>query len=227
MKRPLTLTFAAVFMLVLALLVGGFAAARQFGLLQGALGMGRPGTLVVGGEMPRNFEGRAPGEMPRFEQGGQGFIVPGEEGQPGPQVMPGDGSGPTIRRFGNGEGGRVRSIGRFPMLAQFGFLQNWPGIGLGLLGLAAAFLLWRSSRWGIILSIVLSLLIVLVSIPGLLTLPVLFIFPAAALWNVLPSLLQLLLALTVLVLVLLPASRRASVAHVAADDDEMAERIVL
>ena len=157
MKRPITLKLAAIFMLVLALVVGGFSAAQQFGLLRIALGAGFPGTRVFGGNgtTPRNFQGQFPSGTPNPDQGGgQFFVNPGDGGRPDVQVNPGDGTGPTFRQFNNnGTGTRIRGGTGLTFLSGLSSLLHWLGIGMGLLGLLAAFLLWKPARWGIILSV--------------------------------------------------------------------------
>lgn len=232
MKRPLTLKLAAIFMLVLALVVGGFAAARQFGLMGGFLGA--PGGLVMrgsgdfqgqvqilpGGELPEGLpELPEGGTTPRREiPGGQGgsFEVSPGGGMPfGPETSIGGGSG--VRRSFGGP------------LGFLGGLQNWLNMGLGVLGLLAAFLLWKPSRWGIILAVVLGGLAILLNASSLMALPMMFRFPGLAL-TLLPALLMIVLGVLVIVLALLPASRaavRAGAAVTAADADEPKERVVL
>jgi hypothetical protein len=219
MKRPLTLILAAILMLILALVVGGFAAARQFGLLN-TLSLGGMRPIVGAERLPRDSA-----DLPRgFEPGeGETFVLP--EG-----VDPSD----LSRGVTPGGATRVRGVESLGIL---GGVWNWAAIGLGGLGLLAAFLLFKPSRWGIILAVILSLLILLVSAPTLLSLPLLLVrssallnFGPVVLLTFGPALLQIFLALAVLVLVLLPSSRAAVARQpatvVEGAEEEPQERVV-
>jgi hypothetical protein len=218
MKRPLSLKLAVVSMLILALVLGGLAAARQFGLA------GRPGgnVMVINGGGPGGAEFRTPGERPDFESGGS--VLPNDGSLPEIQIEQGGATGP--QRVFPGGGTRVRGMGGIGGFGLFGSLQNWLGMGLGVLGLLGAFLLWKPSRWGIVLAVLISVAAVAMSLPSLLTLPMLRMIPALA-WTLLPTLLQGLLAVLVLVLALLPATRAAVGRPAATADDEVEERVVL
>jgi lysylphosphatidylglycerol synthetase-like protein (DUF2156 family) len=70
-----------------------------------------------------------------------------------------------------------------------------------VLGLLAAFGLWKQKKWGAVLAIIVAVLILLTSFSGLLRFFSLLIFGEA--------LLKVLLALAVIILLLLPAARKA------------------
>ncbi len=77
------------------------------------------------------------------------------------------------------------------------------GLDIVMLILAgvAAFALFRGKRWGVVLSIILAVLIILLTIPSMIR-----IFSAVVL---IENLVRILLAVAVVVLLLLPASRKA------------------
>jgi len=80
------------------------------------------------------------------------------------------------------------------------------------LGLLAAFGLWKQKKWAAILAIILSALILLASIPGFLRIFSWLIFSE--------TLLKILLSLVVIILLLLPASRKAYSPSPALDLDD-------
>ena len=201
MNRPLTLKLAAFFMLILALLVGGLAAARQFGLISG----------VLGRRVSEAISRRIAGSIQPTAQPGDGQ----ETQPPAGNQLPQNGKAATrLRRLLLRQGGQISGM--------LGNIVNWAGIVLGVLGLLVSYLLWKPARWGIILAVILSVLVLLTSLPNLLTLRQAFTLPV--LWlNIVPALLRLLLATLVLVLALLPASRAAT----ARVSDMPKERVVL
>lgn len=75
------------------------------------------------------------------------------------------------------------------------------GVILGVVGLVAAYGLWALKRWGVWLTIILSAVTILLSVPGTLFAPTV----AIQVYNIVSGVAFAL----VIVLVLLPASRRA------------------
>ncbi len=75
------------------------------------------------------------------------------------------------------------------------------GVILGVVGLVAAYGLWALKRWGVWLTIILSAVTILLSVPGTLYAPTV----AIQVYNIVSGVAFAL----VIVLVLLPASRRA------------------
>jgi uncharacterized membrane protein (DUF2068 family) len=75
------------------------------------------------------------------------------------------------------------------------------GVVIGALGLVAALGLWRGKRWGIVATIILRVIDSLSAAPGLVFAPTMSLRLAAVL--------GIALSIVVIVLVLLPASRRA------------------
>jgi len=122
---------------------------------------------------------------------GAGFFNPGGQNS-------GSSNGQTNPNFRNFQG-RVGAISGL-----FGIIR-WVVIGLNLaalvLGILSAVGLWRQKKWAAILAIILSVVLLLVNIPGLLRIfsPLLFGL----------NLLKVLLALAVIILLLLPAARNA------------------
>jgi hypothetical protein len=70
-----------------------------------------------------------------------------------------------------------------------------------VLGVVAAIGLFKTKRWGVILAILLSVLLLLLAIPGMLRIFSVLLFAE--------TLVRVLLALAVIVLLLLPQSRKA------------------
>lgn len=83
-------------------------------------------------------------------------------------------------------------------------LVTYGAIVLGIIGLGAAFGLWRLKRWGMILAIIVSVLNALSAAPGIAEAP-----------NVLKvlSALNVVLSIVLIVLVVLPSARRAYAAE--------------
>jgi hypothetical protein len=86
-----------------------------------------------------------------------------------------------------------------------------------IISVVAAIGLFKTKRWGAILAIIASVLMILLTIPGMIR-----IFTPLVL---IENLARILLAVAVIILVLLPASRRAY-AGVVNEEQEQAERIV-
>jgi hypothetical protein len=188
-QRPAVVTIAAILLIVLSLFVAGLGIARQFGIL--GIGFGN-----------RQF---APGQLrnrnltPQTGLPSNGFP---SNGLPNDQTN--QGSTPNFtpnRQIGTGFTRLVRLIRPVTI-----------GLDIILLILAgvAAFGLFKSKRWGAILSIVLSVLLILLAIPGFIR-----IFSAITL---IENLARILLAVGVIVLLLLPTARKSYLpAH---DDDQ-------
>jgi hypothetical protein len=179
-KRPPVVTIAAILLVVLALFVAGLGIAGQFGLTRGNR------QFAAGQLRSRNFT---------FPNGGTSNGSPFgslPNGQSGTGVTPN-----FPRTFTGGTG--VTGLARIIRLIQPIII----GLDIILLILAgvAAFGIFKGKRWGIVLAIVLAVLLILLTIPGMLR-----IFSAVVL---IENLVRILLALAVIVLLLLPASRRA------------------
>lgn len=179
-KRPSVVTIAAILLVVLALFVAGLGIAGQFGLLRGSR------QFAAGQFRSRNFS---------FPNSGT------NNGSPVgtlPNSQDGSGTTPTFRQpFGGGTG--VTGLSRLVRL----FRTITLGLDIVLLILAglAAFGILKGKRWGVILAIVLAALIILLTIPGMLR-----IFSALVLVE---NLIRIALAAAVIVLLLLPVSRKA------------------
>jgi hypothetical protein len=188
-KRPAVVTIAAILLIVLALFVAGLGVASRFGLLGAGLGNRQ---FLVGQFRNRNFnsQGGIPqGGVPQggFPQGG--FPQGGTNNDQNSQ-----GTTPNFtpnRQFGGG----------FTVLR---FLQPLT-IGLDILilvlAIVAAIGLFKTKRWGAILAIVISILMILLAIPSMIR-----IFSAIVL---IENLVRILLAVAVIVLLFLPAARKA------------------
>jgi hypothetical protein len=183
-KRPAVVTIAAILLIVLCLFVAGLGIAQQYGLL----GQGLGGQAFVAGQF-RNRSSNSTGGIPQggFPQGGfpQGSSPNDQNSQvTTPNFTPN-------RQFGSG----------FAILR---FLQPVT-IGLDILMLVlavvAAIGLFRSKRWGAILAIVISVLLILLTIPSMIR-----IFSTVLL---IENLVRILLAVAVIVLLYLPAARKA------------------
>ncbi|MFH2039558.1 MAG: hypothetical protein ABIJ65_09015 [Chloroflexota bacterium] len=188
-KRPAILTIATICLVLLVLLSSGLALARNFGLLGTSLGAaGFPfGSMMRGqGNFPQGGS-QQPGNLP----GDGTFQRPGnfDPNDPDTQVNP------TTRTF---QGGTGTTSGLIRIL---GFATTGLNIVALVLGLLAAFGLWKQKKWGAVLAIIVAVLILLTSFSGLLSFFSLLIFGEA--------LLKVLLALAVIILLLLPASRKA------------------
>jgi len=186
-KRPAILTIATVCLVLLVLISSGLALASNFGLMGTAFGpAGFPSGTIMRGQ----------GNFP------QGGFQPGDGGVP--QQMPGnfdpnnlpDGqTNPGTRNFQGNPGG---TSGLFGILR---YATTGLNIVALVLGLLAAIGLWKQKKWGAVLAIIVAVLILLTSFSGLLRFFSLLVFGEA--------LLKVLLALAVIVLLLLPAARKA------------------
>lgn len=214
MKRPVTLTIAAVCVLVLILvsavwpMVGGNrllgienfpqgAAAPEQGRFGGANVSGTPSALATPEGTP-SAEQAQPGGQPQApsdQQAPQGN-PPDQNGQQG--TPSNNGQVPQFDR--QRQGGQAR--GGWGMLRFNGILADVLYALEIALGNAAIIGLWLSKRWGSILAIILAALVLIVTLPGLLQMT------AVAL--VVENVLKVLLSVGIMVLVLLPGSRLAA-----------------
>ena len=183
-------------MLVLSLFVAGLGAANQFGLLRRGFGTRQfvPGQLGNRNFTPPN-----------------GFTQNGSPQNGFPNDQNNSGTTPNFnpnRRFGTGIATLFRLIQ--PVLLGLDILML-------ILSVVAAIGLFKSKRWGAILAIVISILFILFTIPGMLR-----IFSPVVL---IENLLRILLAVAVIVLLLLPPARKAYASSMGSEE-EQAERIV-
>jgi hypothetical protein len=179
-KRPPVVTIAAILLVILALFVAGLGIAGQFGLTRGSR------QFAAGQFRNRNFT---------FPNGGS------NNGSPIgslPNGQNGTGTTPNFNRTFPGATGAT-GITRLIRLIQPVII----GLDILMLILAgvAAFAIFKGKRWGVILAIVLAVILLLLTIPGFIR-----IFSAVVL---IENLARILLAVAVIVLLLLPASRKA------------------
>ncbi len=186
-KRPSVVTIAATLLIVLAVFVAGLGIANQYGLLR------------VGGFNRRGFIAGQGGNRSFAPQ--SGFSNNGtNNNQNGTGFGTGNGTGTgtgTIPTFTNRTG--ATGLARLTRLLRSVTLGI--DIGVLLLAIVAAIGLFRGKRWGAILAIVLAAILILLAIPGMLR-----IFSAVVLVE---NLVRILLAVAVIVLLLLPISRKS------------------
>ncbi|HSB65117.1 MAG TPA: hypothetical protein VLD65_00980 [Anaerolineales bacterium] len=179
-KRPTVVTIAAILLVVLALFVAGLGIASQFGLTRGVRQFSagqfrnRPFNPQNGG----TFNGSPIGSLPNDQNG--------------------TGTTPNFNRTFVGGAG-VSGFARLFRLIRPVIL----GLDIAMLILAgvAAFGIFKGKRWGMTLAIVLAVILILLTIPGLLR-----IFSAVAL---IENLVRILLAVAIIILLLLPSARKA------------------
>jgi hypothetical protein len=202
-KRPAAITIGAVLLLILALLVAGLGIANQFGF--GLLGRGiAGGRFLTGRSGIRNFNPQNGFPQNGFPQNG----FP-QNGTPNDQNN--QGTTPNFtqnRQLGTG----ISSIFRFLAPISLGL-----DIMLLVLSIIAVIGLFMTKRWGEILAIIISVLMILLTIPNIIR-----IFTPVVL---IENLVRIALAVAVIVLLLLPVSRRAF-AGIMSEEQEPAERIV-
>jgi hypothetical protein len=172
-KRPTMVTIAAIVLIVLALFVAGLGIANQFGLLRrGGIG----GRAFFSGQLRnRNF-------------------VP-QNGFPSGGFTNNQGTTPSFIPNRTGITGITRLLGFL------GPVTTGLDIAMLILAVVAAIGLFKIKRWAAILAIVLTVLLILLTIPGMLR-----IFSTVVLVE---NLVRILLGVAVIVLLLLPASRKA------------------
>ena len=183
-KRPAVVTIAAIVLIVLAIFVAGLGIANQFGVF-GQAGFGNR-VFLNGQTRNRNF-------IPQNGFPSNGFN--NNNGGTTPNFTPN-------RTVGTGLTSLFRLIGPITLGLDIAML---------ILAVVAAIGLFKVKRWAAILAVVLAVLLILTTIPGMLR-----IFSAVTLVE---NLIRILLALAVIVLLLLPISRR-SFATVTEDDLE-------
>jgi hypothetical protein len=195
-RRPAVITIGAVLLLILSLFVTGLGLANQFGLA----GNGFAGRQFVTGRTGnRNFTPQNGFPQNGFPQNG----LPNDQNNQGttPNFTPN-------RQFGTGFSTVFRLLRPISLVLD---------ILLLIISVVAAIGLFKTKRWGAILAIIASVLMILLTIPGMIR-----IFTPLVL---IENLARILLAVAVIILVLLPASRRAY-AGVVNEEQEQAERIV-
>ena len=194
MKRPVTVTFAATLVVVLLLisavwpLVGGDE-------LLGSGASGQPGANMPSPSQgnppngtPRGFDGttvQPPTQPDRTLQPGMGGAPGREQGQPGMTggMQPNLGEAPA----GNG----MMSIMRILQYILYAFV-----IVCGLIAFGG---LWTWKRWGIVMAVVTSVTVIAMSVVSL--------FNMITTVVLVENIVRILIALTVVVLVLLPKSK--------------------
>lgn len=199
-KRPTVVTIAAILLVVLGLFVAGMGIASQYGLE-------RTNRAFAAGQFRnRSFPSQNGGQ---FNNNPIGTIP---NGQTNGQTN--QGTTPNFNRsFTGGTGGTgLASILRLLRPVTLGL-----DIGLLVLAGVAAFAMFKGKRWGQILAIVVAAIILLLTIPSLIR-----IFSAVVL---IENLVRILLAVAVIVLLLLPTTRK-TYAAASVSDQEPAERIV-
>lgn len=199
-KRPTLVTIAAILLVVLGLFVAGLGIANQYGL-------GRTNRAFAASQFRnRSFPSQNGGQ---FNNNPIGTIPNGQTNGQTDQ-----GTTPNFNRTFAGGTGRTGLASILRILRPVTL-----GLDLGLLVLAgvAAFAMFKGKRWGQILAIVVAAIILLLTIPSLIR-----IFSAVVL---IENLVRILLAVAVIVLLLLPTTRK-TYAAAKASDREPAERIV-
>jgi hypothetical protein len=146
-KRPAVITIAAILLLILSVFVAGLGIASQYGLL----GQGFGGGVFVAGQVRnRNFNSQGGFPQGGFPQGG----LPNDQNNPG-----GTQNFTPNRQAGVGLAGLFRLIQPATMVLD---------VILLVLAVVAAIGLFKSKRWGAVLGIILSVLLILLTIPGML-----------------------------------------------------------
>ena len=195
-KRPAVVTIAAILLIVLTVFVAGLGIANQYGLLGQGFGNG---GFVAGQLRNRNYTSQGGTPQGGFPQGG---TTNGQTDQ-----------GTTNNFVRNRQAGTgLTSILRLLQPVTLGL-----DILMLVLAVIAAIGLFKSKRWGVILAIVISVLLILLAIPGMIR-----IFSAVVLVE---NLVRILLAIAVVVLLLLPSSRKSFATSKISDQKEV-ERIV-
>jgi hypothetical protein len=192
-QRPAVVTIAAILLIVLSLFIGGLGIAQQFGLL----GVGFGGRQILASQF-RNRNFTPPNGFPS-----NGFPSGGFQNNGTPNDQNNGGTTPNFtpnRQIGTGLNGIFRLLR--PVTIGLDII-------LLILSAVAVFGLFKSKRWGAILSIVLSVLVILLTIPGFLR-----IFSAN---TMIENVVRILFAAVVIVLLLLPTARKS---YLPAHDDD-------
>jgi hypothetical protein len=184
-QRPTVVTIAAILLIVLSLFVAGLGIASQYGLLgRGFVG----GAFGAGQDRNRNFNPQGGFPQGGFPQGGfpQGGF-PNDQNNPG-----------GTQNFTPNRQAAVGLAGLFRLIRPVTIVLD---VILLVLAVVAAIGLFRSKRWGAVLGIIISILLILLTIPGMLR-----IFSAVSLVE---NLVRIILAVAVIVLLLLPSARKS------------------
>lgn len=201
-KRTNVVTIAAVLLIVLTLFVAGLGIANQYGLL----GRGTGNRQFVAGQFRnRNFVPPNGSQSNGLPSGG----FP-SNGLPNSQNGQGTTSNFTFTRGGNTGLANILRILRPVTLAL--------DIILFVLSVVAAIGLFKSKHWATILAIIVSALVILLTIPSMIR-----IFSTVTLVE---NLIRILMAVAVIVLLLLPTSRKSYATSKTGDVDEEVERVV-
>lgn len=193
MKRPVTITVAAILVLLMVLV------AAIWPLVGGDQMIGVESFNRSRGGMPGNFSGTPQAQMqgtPMPDQNGQnpGGQPPAQDNQIQSTPMAGqNGQGqPGQGRFGNGP----RQNGMFGGLRIFEYVLYAAIIVLGLISFGG---LWNWKKWGTLLAIITSAVVVAGTVPSFIRVfsPLLLV----------EAILKIALAIAVIVLVLLPKSK--------------------
>ncbi len=193
-KRPTVITVAAILLIVLTVFVVGLGIANQYGLL------GRGNRVFAAGQF-RNPNFTPPNG---FSSNGQSNGFTGSQNGLGTNGFTGQGTNPTFipnRTRATGLAGIQRTLRAITLV-----------LDIILFGLAivAAVGLFKIKRWAAILSVVLAVLVILLTIPGMIR-----IFSSVVL---IENLLRIGLSVAVIVLLLLPSARKAYLPEREQDD---------
>ncbi len=191
-KRPPVVTIAAILLVVLALFVAGLGIAGQFGLTRGPRQFAADQFRNRTFNSPNGGTGNPIGALPNGQ---------GNTGSPNGTFPNGQGDTGTTPNFsrtfpGGGGGSGLTRLFRLLRPVMIGL-----DVVLLVLAAVAAFGLIKGKRWGVVLSIILAVLVILLTIPSMIR-----IFSIVVLVE---NLARILLAVAVVVLLLLPASRKA------------------
>jgi hypothetical protein len=199
-KRPSVVTIAAILLIILSLFVAGLGIVNQSGLL----GRGGNRQFVAGQFRNRNF-------IPPNGSTSNGFPSDGTPPNGFPNSQNNQGTAPnfTFNRSAGTGIARLFRILRPVMIAL--------DIIVLVLSIIAAIGLFKTRRWAAIMAIVLSVLVILLTIPGMLR-----VFSSVIL---IENLVRIFMALAVIILLLLPASRESFSTSAAANEEEV-ERVV-
>jgi hypothetical protein len=199
-KRPSVVTIAAILLIVLSLFVAGLGIANQYGLLD------RGGNRQFGAGQFRNRNFTPPtgstsnGFPPsRFPSNG----LPSDQNNQG-----------TVPNFTFNSSAGTGIASFFRVLRPVEIALD---IIVLVLSVIAAIGLFKTKRWAAIMAIALSVLVILLTIPGMLR-----IFSSVIL---IENLVRILMALAVIVLLLLPASRKSFAISKSGNVEEV-ERVV-
>jgi hypothetical protein len=205
-KRPSVVTIAAVLLIILSLFVAGLGIANQFGLLGGGFGNSQ---FVPGQFRNRNFTPPSGSQSNGFPQNGfpqNGFP---QNGLPNDQNN--QGTNPNFT-FNRGAGTGIATLFRIirPVTIALDIIVL-------VLSVIASIGLFKTKLWAAIMAIVLSALVILLTIPGMIR-----IFSPVTLVE---NLVRILMAVAVIVLLVLPVSRKSYATSRAGKEEEV-ERTV-